>query len=89
METSIQVTLIVATAVPVAWEFPVLTPAQPVPPAAGVIRANCAPQVLFAAREGQGRLFDGGRKWDEAQDRFRDVGTIAAIALLIFAYNFF
>jgi hypothetical protein len=25
----------------------------------------------------------GGRKWDEAQDRFRNVGIIAAIALLI------
>jgi hypothetical protein len=31
----------------------------------------------------------GGRKWDEAQDRFRNVGIIAAIALLIFAHNFF
>jgi hypothetical protein len=31
----------------------------------------------------------GGRKWDEAQDRFRNVGIIAAIELLIFAYNFF
>jgi hypothetical protein len=31
----------------------------------------------------------GGRKWDEAQDRFRTVGIITAIALLIFAYNFF
>lgn len=66
-----------------------LTPAQPVPPAAGVIRVNCAPQLLLRRGKGHGRLFVGGRKWDEAQDRFRNVGIIAAIALLIFACNFF
>ena len=36
--------------------------------------------VAFASRKGHGRLFVGGRKWDEAQDRFRNVGIIAAIA---------
>ena len=65
-----------------------LTPAQPVPPAAGVIRVNCAPQLLLRRGKGHGRLFVGGRKWDEAQVRFRNAGIIAAIALLIFAYNF-
>ena len=30
----------------------------------------------------------GGRKWDEAQARFRNVAIFTAIALLIFAYNF-
>jgi hypothetical protein len=48
----------------VAWEFLVLTAAQPV-------------------SEGHRRLFVGGRKWDEAHDRFRNVRIIAAIALLI------
>ena len=49
-----------------ACEFVVLTQAQPVPPAAGVIRMNCAPQLPFAAGKGHGLLFVGGRKWDEA-----------------------
>jgi hypothetical protein len=59
----------------------VLTPAHPVPPAAGVIRVNCAPQLLLRRGRGHGRLFVGGRNRDEAQDRFRNVGIIAAIAI--------
>jgi hypothetical protein len=35
----------------VAWEFLVSTPAQPVPPAAGAIRVNCAPQLLLRRRK--------------------------------------
>jgi hypothetical protein len=63
----------------------VLTPAQPVPPAAGGIFVNCAPHALLRRGKGHGRLLVGGRKWDEAHDRVRNVGIVAAIALLIFA----
>jgi len=64
----------------VAWEFLVSTPAQPVPPAAAEIRVKLCTAVAFASRKGDGRLFVCGRKWDEAQDRFGNVGIIAAIA---------
>src|SRR6476619_1445428 len=52
METSIQVTSIVAAAAPVAWQFLVSTPAQPVPPAAGAIRVKLCTAVAFAATKG-------------------------------------
>jgi hypothetical protein len=51
MQTSIQVTSIVAAAAPVAWQFLVSPPAQPVPPTAGAIRVK----LCTAAENGMKR----------------------------------